>query len=357
MGEWTLGLKFRSLRVNDADWWTEIENDPEAAKYAIGVYPRTEHDIREFLQKELEEGKRKHIVAELEGEPAGDVSVQPGIGRYRHVAWLGIAVRRQHWGKGVGSGLMKEAVGLAKELGCRKLMLGTTEGNARAIRLYKKFRFETEAYEDEEAYIEGSWKKDYIMGLELAPCEPKFEQPLWTLPSRVGAKVPEPIHADINIRQLMNRDLGEVNRIQNCPESTKSSYRIPPVSKEETRRWYEGLKSTEGRYCLACFKDDRLLGYLSFRARHFPHPNLRMKNEEVIVDVNQRPFETAIVLITAIKGFMERYGYRRIFAYVPETSAPIVTALEYHGFRKTGAMRSYFFIDGYYVNVALYGYP
>jgi len=153
----------------------------------------------------------------------------------------------------------------------------------------------------------------------------------------------------------MNRDLDEVNRIQNCPESTKSCYRIPPTTKEETKRWYEKLKSREGKYCIACFKGDKILGYLQFRADVLPWPCLRFG--ETTVDVNQKPEETANALISAIKKFKERYGYRKIFAYIPKTSSAITSALENQGFKNTGAMKCYYFIDGHYVDVALFGYP
>jgi RimJ/RimL family protein N-acetyltransferase len=216
--------------MEDADWLTETANDPEVAKYAVSVYPLTEHEIIESLKKDLSEGKTKHIVAELNGDAAGTVGVWPGTGRDRHIAWLGIHVRRRHWGKGVGTGLMKEAIKLAKEFGCRRLMLGTIEGNERAIGLYKKFGFQTEACECEEVYIDGSWRKSYIMGLELEPCEPKIA--LSSLSESLTSKVEfaGPMAEKIEVRQLMNRDLDEVHRLQNCPESTKSSSRIPPIT-------------------------------------------------------------------------------------------------------------------------------
>jgi len=354
-GESLSGLKFRSLLVEDACWIAEVENDSEVAKYYISVYPRTEHEIRESVKKWLEDGREKHLVAELDGEPAGCASVGPSTGRSRHVAWLGIFVRHKHWGKGVGSALMDEAVTLAKGLGCRKLMLGTTEGNDRAINLYKKFGFETETYVNEEAYVNGSWRKSYIMGLELAPCEPKISGSLSDSSKMPRRSFLEKSVADIVVRQLMDGDLEEVHRLQSCPESTKSSRRIPPVTKEETKKWYEALKSMSGRHCLACFENNKLLGYLRFVARPLPFSNLNI--EEMIVDVNERPEEATAALITAIKDFKDRYGYRRIFGYIPQTSTAIVKALKNHGFKTNGAMKSYYFIDGYYVDIASYEYP
>ena len=157
------------------------------------------------------------------------------------------------------------------------------------------------------------------------------------------------------LRQAVNRDLDELHRLQNCNESTKSTYLLPPITKEETKKWYEKLNSEKGKYCLVCSKGDKLLGYLYFRAAHLPFPNLKF--EEILADMNQKPDKTAEALVEAIKDFKERYGYRKIFAYASETSMPIKNALGSRGFKKKGAMKDYYFIDGCYVNVGVYVYP
>lgn len=350
-----MGLKFRSLLVEDVGWLTEAANDPYVAKYSLSIYPRTEHEITDYLKMALEEEKEKHIVAELDGEPAGFVSVYPQDGRSKHVAWVGIEVRRKHWGKGVGTALMEEAIRLAKELGCRKLILGVFEGNERAARLYQKFGFKNEAYEEETVYIDGSWRKSYILGLELAPCKPKIKLSKISQPLRTKEWFKENLYADIIVRHLMDKDLEEIHRIQNCPDSTKSCSKIPPITKEETKRWYETIKSKEGKYCIACFKDNKILGYLQFRASILPFANLKF--EEIIVDLNRKPETAADALVTGIKEFRERYGYHKVFAYIPQTSSAIITALINHGFKNTGAMKCYYFIDGHFVDGLIFGYP
>ena len=345
-------LKFRTLLLSDSNWLTELANDPQAAKYLLSVYPITQHEVVEFLKKDLESNEGKLIAAESNGEPVGTVSLWwRSAGRDRHVAWLGISVRSEHWGKGVGSGLMHEAVRVAKELGFSKIVLGVFDGNERAMRLYKKFGFKNEAYETDEVWIDGSWRKGFMMGLELAPCKPRFKtsQIKQNARRRYSAR-----KAIMSTRQLEDKDLDEVNRLQNCPDSTKSSFRVPPITKEQTKQWYEGIKAQENKHCLACFSNNKLAGYLQFRALVLPFP--RLKFEEIIVDANQEPYEAATALVSAIKGFKERYWYHGISAFVPETSEPIITAIESQGFKKTGAMKDYYFIDGYYVNSAVYEY-
>lgn len=48
-------MKFRCLLSSDACWLTEMGNDPEAAKYAISIYPRTEHETEDSVKRELDD--------------------------------------------------------------------------------------------------------------------------------------------------------------------------------------------------------------------------------------------------------------------------------------------------------------
>jgi len=337
----------------DVRWLTEIANDPEAAKYALSIYPITEYQIGEQLKKELDDSESKYIVAEHNSEPSGHVSLWwRSVGRDSHVAWVGINVRRRFWGKGVGTQLMRRIITVAKELGFHKLMLGVFEGNGRAIRLYRKFGFQNEAYEKDEVWIDGSWRKNFVMGLQLAPCKPKQRAQVLgdveEIPSRS-------IRSRLQVRQLNDQDLDEINRLQNCTESTRSSFRVPPVTREQTKQWYEGITSERRRHCFACFGGDRLQGYLQFRALFLPFPCL--KAEEMVVDVYGKPYDTASALVEALKGFGDRYWYRTISAFVPQTSVPLVRVFERQCFTKTGILKNYYFIDGFYVDAPLYGYP
>jgi RimJ/RimL family protein N-acetyltransferase len=348
-----MNIRFRNLLLSDASWITEVINDPEAAKYMLSVYPVTEHDVTEFLKKDLESNEGKYVVAELDGEPAGSVGLwwRP-VGRDRHVAWLGIDVRTKHWGKGVGSALMREAIRIAKELGFRKMVLGVFEDNARAMRLYEKSGFRKEARVKDEVWIDGSWRAGFVMGLELAPCKPKLKQ------SQIKDNAKKqflPADVEISTRQLKDGDLDEVNRLQNCTQSTKLSFRVPPFTKEQTKQWYEGIKTQENKYCVAAFGSEKLLGYVLFKATSPPFLCLRL--EEIIVDANQNPYDAATALVAAIKDFKERYHYHKISALLPESSYPIISALESQGFKKNGAIKDNYFIDDHYTNAAIYEYP
>jgi RimJ/RimL family protein N-acetyltransferase len=331
----------------------EAANDPDVARFATYIYPIAEHELAEFLKKELEDHRVKSIVAEVDGDPAGSIEVSPEPGRSRHVAWLeGLIVRKKHWGKGVGRGLMSEALSLAGQLSCRKAVLTVTEGNERAIKLYQDLGFEIEAHQSDHVYIDGVWRREYFMGLEIQPCQPELETSAWIHDSVANDQT---CSADVQVKHLMNSDLDEVNKLQNCPDSTKTSSRVPPTTKEETKQWYENLKFSEGKYCLACFQGKLLLGYLQFRVGRPPFANISF--EEMILDAKQKPDVACKALMSAVKGFRERYGYRKIFARVPKMTRRIPTILEQHGFKETGILRACYFTDGKYVSQVFYEYP
>jgi L-amino acid N-acyltransferase YncA len=184
------------------------------------------------------------------------------------------------------------------------------------------------------------------------PCKPRFRPTGAPLGRKTASKLKRSI---LQVRQLNNLDLDEVNRLQNCLESTKSSFRVPPVTREQTKQWYEGITSERHRHCLACFSGDKLRGYLQFRALLLPFPCLKL--EEVIVDANEESYRTAAALVEALRSFRERYRYRMISAFVPQTSAQIAGAFEGQGFRKTGSLKNYYFIDGFYVDAIFREYP
>ena len=62
--------------------------------------------------------------------------------KMRHRAGIGIAVRKEYWGMGLGTLLMEKALALAAELGYQQAELGVYADNPRAIHIYEKLGFE-----------------------------------------------------------------------------------------------------------------------------------------------------------------------------------------------------------------------
>ena len=106
------------------------------------------------------------LVAIVSGELVGNLGLtrltRP---RRAHVGEIGMAVRDDWQGKGVGSALMQAAVDLADNwLGLRRLELRVHADNARAIALYRKFGFEVEGTHRAYALRDGV----YVDSLSMA---------------------------------------------------------------------------------------------------------------------------------------------------------------------------------------------
>lgn len=106
------------------------------------------------------------LVACIENEVVGqlDLYTFPTHPRRRHVGQIGMAVRGDWQGKGVGSELLKAALDLAdKWLNLLRLEVEVYTDNEPAIRLYKKFEFGIEGVLVRYAYRDGQYVDVYKM--------------------------------------------------------------------------------------------------------------------------------------------------------------------------------------------------
>ncbi len=107
-----------------------------------------------------------NLVACVEGEIVGHSGVQtfPNSPRRRHAGKVGMAVRDDWQGKGVGSALMQAALDLAdKWLNLSRLELEVFVDNAPAIHLYEKFGFQIEGRLVQYAFRDGQFVDTYTM--------------------------------------------------------------------------------------------------------------------------------------------------------------------------------------------------
>ena len=62
--------------------------------------------------------------------------------RFAHRGSLGITVRKDHWGQGIGTALLERVIAYARESGAEIVSLEVRSDNDRAKALYRKFGFE-----------------------------------------------------------------------------------------------------------------------------------------------------------------------------------------------------------------------
>ena len=109
------------------------------------------------------------LVAFDEGEliGTGAVSVVSGKPRFAHRREIASSVRKDYWGKGIGTGLMNLLLDFAKKSGAEVLELEVRSDNEAAIALYKKFGFEKAGQNEKFFKINGEFFSADYMNLYL----------------------------------------------------------------------------------------------------------------------------------------------------------------------------------------------
>lgn len=149
----------------DADAVARIFAGPRAVWGTLQLpYPTTEK-----WRKRLEDGTGTGIytlVACAIDEPIGIIGLHthPNEPRIRHVAQLGMAIRDDHQGRGVGTALVQAAVDLADDwLAVSRIELDVFVDNGPALRLYRRFGFEVEGTRRKAALREGQLQDVFLM--------------------------------------------------------------------------------------------------------------------------------------------------------------------------------------------------
>ncbi|TAH49382.1 MAG: GNAT family N-acetyltransferase [Chloroflexota bacterium] len=106
------------------------------------------------------------FVACVDGQVIGTLGLHldPNRPRRKHAGGIGMAVRDDWQGKGVGTALMQAVVELAdKWLNLTRLELEVYVDNEPAVHLYKKFGFEIEGRIKQHSYRDGEYVDTYYM--------------------------------------------------------------------------------------------------------------------------------------------------------------------------------------------------
>jgi len=106
------------------------------------------------------------LVASVDGEVVGTLGLPifPDRPRRRHVGQIGMAVRDDWHGKGVGTALMEAAIDLADNwLNLARLELTVFVDNAPAIALYRKLGFTTEGTLTDYVFRDGEYVDCFLM--------------------------------------------------------------------------------------------------------------------------------------------------------------------------------------------------
>jgi L-phenylalanine/L-methionine N-acetyltransferase len=157
-------LYIRRAEPDDCSAMHEIFSCPKVFAGTLQLpYPSRER----WRQRLAEPGDGTHnLVAVVGDQVVGMLGVHtfPDRPRRQHVGAIGMAVRDEWQGKGIGTALMCAALDLAdKWLNLTRLELEVYTDNEAAIRLYERFGFEREGTLRQHAFRDGHYVDSYMM--------------------------------------------------------------------------------------------------------------------------------------------------------------------------------------------------
>jgi L-phenylalanine/L-methionine N-acetyltransferase len=168
-------ITVRRARVDDAAAIARLMDDPAVYPGLMQMPHASEEAQRARLVDSLAPGKADVLlVAERGGEIVGSAGMHPAGAspRRRHVMVLGISVRADAQGQGVGSALMQAMCDYADRwIGLLRLELSVYVDNERAIALYRRFGFEVEGRHRGYVLRDGAFVDAFAMA-RLHPAPP-----------------------------------------------------------------------------------------------------------------------------------------------------------------------------------------
>ena len=154
----TPAIGIRRAELRDAEALCAVYSEPLAMAGTLQLpFPSAETWRKRLAEFPADDYM---LVAEVDGDVVGNAGLHSmgRSARRRHAGYIGMAVRDDWHGKGVGDALMRAVVDLADDwLGYRRLELTVYTDNAAALALYRKFGFEVEGTLREYAYRDGRY--------------------------------------------------------------------------------------------------------------------------------------------------------------------------------------------------------
>lgn len=164
-------MLFRPERGTDTEmlWQMFSTLSLGSLRYLVNPFPRERieqwtsnisYDKTLPIVAVIREGRKTRIMA------TASLTFRSAPGE-KHKAEFGITVHDAYQNKGIGTALTKYMLSIARKKGLRKISLRVTAPNKKAIHVYQKCGFKTEARLREENLINGEYIDDYIMSIFL----------------------------------------------------------------------------------------------------------------------------------------------------------------------------------------------
>lgn len=129
----------------------------------------TLEEEKDFIKGNNASETNVFLIGFLDGEYVGNCSLMgKSLLRQKHRASMGIALKQQFTGLGIGTAMMEKIIALATQMGYEQLELEVVANNERAIHLYKKMGFEIYGtFPSTMKYLDGTYADEHWMMRKL----------------------------------------------------------------------------------------------------------------------------------------------------------------------------------------------
>ena len=146
------------------DYLKQIGGETDNLSFGAEGLPFTVAEEKAYLAARESTRDCLMLLVKQGGQIIGDASVERLPRRMRHRGSIGISVLKAHWGRGIGSALMREMIDLCDNwLRVERIELTVFADNAPAIAVYKKYGFEIEGTGRRYALRNGEYVDAYYM--------------------------------------------------------------------------------------------------------------------------------------------------------------------------------------------------
>ena len=157
------------VKVTDAalllEYFVRVNLESKNLLREPGEYTFTLTDERKFIRRVLQSKDDYMAVAFCNDELIGSIGFKSShLKRITHRGSIGMSVRIDFNGLGLGSLMMEYIIKMAKEMGKNKLELEVRADNLSAIHLYEKYGFESEGTIKSGFFVEKKYVDLLMMG-------------------------------------------------------------------------------------------------------------------------------------------------------------------------------------------------
>lgn len=142
-----MGITYREAEASDAPALLEylkiVGGESDNLTFGAAGLPLSVQQEEQILTNLKENPRSRMLLAFDDGEIVGNATVSgTGNPRFAHRRELAVSVRRSHWGRGIGTGLIEQLIDFSRDTGAEIIWLEVRSDNERAKALYRKLGFQ-----------------------------------------------------------------------------------------------------------------------------------------------------------------------------------------------------------------------